>query len=71
MKLEEGQLIKFSYMGPATEAMLGIVTKVTSDKINIIWMDTRPQGSHTHVLSFEDFAHAIGSGVYEIVEENT
>jgi len=71
MKLEEGQLIKFSYMGDTTEAMLGIVTKVTSDKINIIWMDTRLQGSHTHVLSYEDFAHAIGSGVYEIVEENT
>jgi len=73
MKLEEGQLIKFSYMGDDAAALLGIVAKVGPDKINIFW-----NGAHgvrsvggCHTVSYEDFEHAMKNGVYEIVEEST
>ena len=72
MKLEEGQLIKFSYMGDDAAALLGIVAKVGPDKINIFW-----NGDHVvfsrgcHTVSYEDFEHAMKNGVYEIVEEST
>ena len=75
MKLEEGQLIKFSYMGDDAAALLGIVAKVAADKINILWMgDLYPglihQGRCQHTVSYEDFEHAMKNGVYEIVEES-
>jgi hypothetical protein len=66
MKLEEGQLVKFSYI-PDDEAMLGIVTKVSKGKINILWI----LENNTHTVSYKDFEHAIKNGVYEIVEEST
>ena len=76
MKLEEGQLIKFSYMGEDAAALLGIVTKVDPDKINILWNGASGGGAYnisngSHTVSYEDFEHAMKNGVYEIVEEST
>ena len=65
MKLKEGQLVKFSYVDDE-EAMLGIVTKVSIGKINILWF----LENQTHTVSYQDFNHAIKNGVYKIVEEN-
>ena len=71
MKLEEGQLIKFSYMGDDAAALLGIVAKVGSGKINILWMGDRYYSHDSHTVSYEAFEHAMKNGVYEIVEEST
>ena len=66
MKLTEGQLVKFCYVADDGEAMLGIVTKVSRGKINILWI----LENHTHTVSYRDFEHALKNGVYEIVEES-
>ena len=67
MNLQEGQLVKFSYVDDNDDAMLGIVTKITENKINILWT----LENNTHTVSYKDFEHAIKNGVYEIVEEST
>ena len=66
MNLKEGQLVKFSYMDDDDDAMLGIVTKVAENKINILWI----LEGHTHTVSYKDFQHALNNGVYRVVEEN-
>jgi hypothetical protein len=66
MNLKEGQLVKFSYVDGGVDAMLGIVTKITGSKINILWI----LEDHTHTVSYKDFQHALDNGVYIIVEEN-
>ena len=66
MKITEGQLVKFCYVADYGEAMLGIVTKVSRGKINILWI----LENHTHTFSYRDFEHALKNGVYEIVEES-
>tara|TARA_R100000008_G_scaffold69301_1_gene46644 strand:+ start:23 stop:226 length:204 start_codon:yes stop_codon:yes gene_type:complete len=66
MELTEGQLVKFSYMKDSDDAMLGIVTKVSRSKINILWI----LENHTHTVSYKDFEHALKNGVYEIIEES-
>ena len=65
MELVEGQLVKFCYVNGADDAMLGIVTKVSRDKINILWI----LENHTHTVSYKDFEHAVNNGVYKVVEE--
>jgi len=59
-------LVKFSYMKDSDDAMLGIVTKVSRSKINILWI----LENHTHTVSYKDFEHALKNGVYEIIEES-
>lgn len=66
MKLEEGQLVRFSYISGDDQALLGIVTKVGGGEINILWI----LENNTHTVSYKDFEHAIKNGVYEIVEES-
>tara|TARA_R100000008_G_C3445457_1_gene96630 strand:+ start:43 stop:252 length:210 start_codon:yes stop_codon:yes gene_type:complete len=66
MELVEGQLVKFCYVAGDCGAMLGIVTKVSKGKINILWI----LENHTYTVSYRDFEHAIKNGVYEIVEED-
>ena len=67
MKLEEGQLVKFSYMSVDTsdDSLLGLVTKISEGKVEILWM----VGESTYSVSYKDFQHAIDNGVYELVEE--
>mgnify|MGYP003116769837 FL=1 len=59
-------MVKFSYMKDSDDAMLGIVTKVSRSKINILWI----LENHTHTVSYKDFEHALKNGVYEIIEES-
>ena len=66
MNLKEGQLVKFSYMGDDGDAMLGIITRIAGNEINILWI----LEDHTHTVSYKDFQHALDNGVYLIVEEN-
>ena len=66
MNLKEGQLVKFSYMGDDGDAMLGIITRIAGNEINILWI----LEDHTHTVSYKDFQHALDNGVYIIVEEN-
>ena len=63
MKLEEGRLVKFSYIDEK-DAMLGIVTKTGEDEVRILWV----VGGHTYKVSYRDFQHALDNGVYELVE---
>ena len=65
MELVEGQLVKFCYINGADDAMLGIFTKVSRGKINILWI----LENHTHTVSYKDFKHAVNNGVYKVVEE--
>jgi len=64
MKLEEGQLVKFSYMSD-DDALLGIVIKASKTEVQILWT----VGTSTYTVSYKDFQHAIDNGVYELIEE--